>query len=152
VVSVTILHGEPQGRTWKCQRQRGGVKCGWLNGARKKKCEKCGGLRPRKRVSAAKRAHETERDSISYEEAIRLNGGEHCGICGTTDRGPAGRRFHRDHDHRTGAFRGLLCFPCNSALRPYQTLEWLRSGVAYLERAEARRIGTLIDFSSLRDE
>ena len=64
--------------------------------------------------------------------------GETCGICG---RAPSGRRLHRDHEHvGAGHRRGLLCFRCNSALRTYMTLDWLRAAVAYLERAEARRV------------
>ena len=41
------------------------------------------------------------------------NGG--CAVCGT--RVPRGRgRFHVDHDHATGAVRGLLCAHCNVAI------------------------------------
>jgi hypothetical protein len=72
--------------------------------------------------------------ALSYEDYVALNGGEACGICGAV-RKPGGNRLHRDHDHRTGRARGILCFPCNSALRPYMTLEWLRAAVAYVERA-----------------
>ncbi|HEV2178334.1 MAG TPA: endonuclease VII domain-containing protein [Stellaceae bacterium] len=41
-----------------------------------------------------------------------------CAICGSAD--PRGKRgskyFHVDHDHSTGAVRGLLCLNCNTAL------------------------------------
>lgn len=73
----------------------------------------------------------------TYEEYVALNGGEHCSICGAK-RKPGGNRLHRDHDHRRGTPRGLLCFPCNSALRVYMTLAWLRKAVQYLERTEER--------------
>ena len=33
-----------------------------------------------------------------------------CGICGSE---PNGKDLHIDHDHATGAFRGLLCHSCN---------------------------------------
>jgi len=37
-----------------------------------------------------------------------------CKICGG---GPNGRgRFHFDHAHKTGKFRGLLCHNCNTAI------------------------------------
>lgn len=58
--------------------------------------------------------------------------GERCGICGAP---PKTKRLHRDHDHRTGRARGLLCFRCNRLLPTYATLEWLRSAVAYIERS-----------------
>lgn len=40
-----------------------------------------------------------------------------CAICGTTN--PGGqtvRKWHVDHDHKTGKVRGLLCFRCNIGL------------------------------------
>jgi hypothetical protein len=77
---------------------------------------------------------------VPYEEYIVLNGGEFCGICGA-ERKPE-RRLQRDHCHRTGHPRGLLCFACNRWLRGFMTVEWMRSAIAYLERAEARRIKT----------
>ena len=76
--------------------------------------------------------------SLDYEGFVKLNGGvEACGICGAR-RKKGGKRLHRDHDHRTGLPRGLLCFRDNTALRPYMTLPWLRAAVKYLERAEER--------------
>ena len=43
--------------------------------------------------------------------------------------------MHRDHDHRTGRKRGLLCFTCNRfILGKYATAEKLRSAADYLER------------------
>jgi len=47
-----------------------------------------------------------------YEILLTQQDGK-CAIC----RMAAGRkRLSVDHDHKTGAIRGLLCFPCNSAL------------------------------------
>jgi hypothetical protein len=70
-----------------------------------------------------------------YETFLALNGGvELRGICGAA---PKTKRLHRDHDHRTGRARGLLCFRCNAALRPYQTRDWLLAAAAYIERGEA---------------
>ena len=73
---------------------------------------------------------------LPYEQYVEINGGDHCGICGVKPE--PGKRLHRDHDHRTGKPRGLLCYPDNAALRPYMTLEWLRAAVAYSERASLR--------------
>jgi hypothetical protein len=60
---------------------------------------------------------------------------EVCALCG---REPTGRRLDRDHDHRTGDPRGLLCWSCNTRLRLRggDTLQWLLSAVMYVGRAE----------------
>jgi hypothetical protein len=76
-------------------------------------------------------------DELSFEDFAAINGGKFCGICGKTSNGI--RAFHRDHDHRNGGRpRGLLCFPCNSALRAYMTADWLRKAADYLDRADER--------------
>jgi hypothetical protein len=98
----------------------------------KKKCRACGKLRPKKRQPA----HRAILTAVTYDECVAMFT-ERCGICG---REPTGRKLHRDHEHKgAGAIRGLLCFRCNSALRSYMTLEWLRGAVAYLEAHEARQ-------------
>jgi hypothetical protein len=119
--------------SWKCQRQSKGLKCGHVNENRRRKCVECGKPRPpRKRPD-----HLTVLQNTTYEECVELFG-EECGICGALPKD--GRRHHRDHEHVAfGAIRGILCFRCNSALRSYLTLEWLRQAVAYLERFEERR-------------
>lgn len=40
--------------------------------------------------------------------------GNRCGICRTDSPGKA--RWHGDHDHKTGKFRGVLCGRCNLGL------------------------------------
>jgi hypothetical protein len=76
-----------------------------------------------------------------YSVFLALNNGiERCWICGAE---PGARKLHRDHDHRTGEPRGLLCFRCNAALRPYMDWHWLDAAAEYLrsapERARAAR-------------
>ena len=39
----------------------------------------------------------------------------------------------RDHDHATGAVRGLLCFKCNSQLRAVEDGEFVKLALGYLE-------------------
>lgn len=115
-------------RTWTCQRISGSVKCGHKNPSRWRICRACGKTRP-----ARKRPSHLSALELTYEQYVEINGGERCGICGA-ERKPSGKRLHRDHDHRRAVPRGILCFRCNAALRPYMTLEWLRAAVAYLER------------------
>lgn len=69
---------------------------------------------------------------FDYEHYIKINGGEHCALCGQL---PKSRRLDRDHDHKTGMARGLLCHRCNRALPSWITPEWLRKAIEYLERA-----------------
>ena len=46
-----------------------------------------------------------------YEQLLQASGGC-CWLCGTAD--PVKNKyFHVDHDHSTGAVRGLLCAVCN---------------------------------------
>lgn len=116
---------------WKCQRQSGGVKCGASNPTRVRKCQKC--LKPR--PPRKRPAHMSALD-VAYTHYVTVNGGEHCGICGKPPE--PGKRHHRDHEHKgVGKPRGILCFRCNAALRPYMDLAWVRAAAEYLQRTEA---------------
>ena len=117
-------------RTWRCRRVKAGVKCGQLNLARKQRCTACGGPRPKRKQPA----HRAVLADMPYEEWEAVYGPS-CGICGRS--ATARRRLDRDHDHKTGRARGLLCARCNRALPSWVTGEWLRAAVLYLERAEA---------------
>jgi hypothetical protein len=52
-----------------------------------------------------------------YDKMLRSQNGT-CQICGssTPDKGGHFKFFAVDHDHKTGAIRGLLCIKCNSSL------------------------------------
>lgn len=103
--------------------------CGTQNLPRAKLCFTCGKPRPKRRRPPHMKALD-----LPYEHYVQVNGGsEACGICGA-ERKPGGKRLHRDHDHRLAVPRGILCFKCNAALRPYMDLGWLRAAVAYMER------------------
>lgn len=118
---------------WTCGRQSSGVKCGFFNAPRQRKCYVCGKPRPARK----KPAHMAALD-LPYDAYVELNGGEHCGICGRTrDQLPnPDRRLDRDHEHRgDGKPRGLLCRECNRRLKSYLTPLWLRLAAAYLERS-----------------
>lgn len=117
-------------KTWTCQRVTAGKKCGHVNVAPHKICRGCGKTRP-----ARKRPAHIVALKLPYEEYVRISDGkDQCFICGRTQK-EGGRRLHRDHDHRTGKPRGILCFPCNAALRTYMTPQWLRRAAYYLERS-----------------
>lgn len=48
-----------------------------------------------------------------YDEMLAAQNG----VCRLCERPcPSGKRLAVDHDHDTGVVRGLLCFPCNSAM------------------------------------
>ena len=109
-------------RKWRCR------SCMSMNEPRTRKCGACDRKRPPRRRAKHLAA------KLSYEEHVKRNGGEWCGICGNPPK-EGGKRLHRDHDHvGAGMARGVLCFRCNAAVRTYMTLEWSRALVAYLER------------------
>ena len=63
-----------------------------------------------------------------------------CAICGTNKpsktRGRV-KRFHVDHDHKTGKIRGLICKSCNIALGEVEdNIHILKSMIQYLESHE----------------
>lgn len=68
-----------------------------------------------------------------YAAMLDAQGG-HCALCSNT---PKTRRLHVDHDHRTGAVRGLLCHRCNRALASWVTPEWCYAVARYLNRGGA---------------
>jgi hypothetical protein len=66
--------------------------------------------------------------------ALRERQGDACAICGTT--GP----LSIDHNHATGAVRGLLCATCNFMVgHGKDDPELLRKAAAYLEGSDATR-------------
>lgn len=65
--------------------------------------------------------------------ALREKQGNRCSICGQTPHAP--ERFHIDHDHATGAIRGLLCRHCNSGLGFFKDdVGRLAAAIGYLSR------------------
>lgn len=87
---------------------------------------------PEKARAADRRKYERNRDRMWEQRILRDFGltaggfkqmlaaqGEVCAICGqpeTTTRNGVVKRLAVDHDHETGAVRGLLCARCNKAL------------------------------------
>jgi len=113
-------------RIWTCRRQSRGLKCGAVNPLRNRNCMGCGKPRP-----ATKRPAHMGALDMPYEAWVERFG-DVCGICGRT--ASATRRLDRDHDHRTGEPRGLLCALDNRSLPRHVTTEWLLAAHAYLTR------------------
>lgn len=113
---------------WTCQRSELGVVCKHRNENKYRRCQSCGKPRPPRKRPAHRKALE-----LPYEHYLALNGGiERCAICGAPPR--EGRKLDRDHCHRSGEPRGLLCHVCNRTLGNRITPDWLRRALAYLER------------------
>jgi hypothetical protein len=65
-----------------------------------------------------------------YDRLLQKQEGA-CAICGC--KCTTGKRLAVDHDHETGAVRGLLCLPCNTALGAFKDQpELLRAAISYL--------------------
>lgn len=121
-----VLRTVSRRRVWTCRKCR----AQWPRTITNCRTDGCTGRKPRAQPNSS-----TTALAIPYEDYVRLNGGEHCGICGRVP--DFGRKLHRDHDHRTAEPRGVLCFQCNHRLRVGITLGWLRLAVRYLERTAA---------------
>jgi hypothetical protein len=80
--------------------------------------------KPRRKVYRSR----TGLELAAYEARLAAQGGV-CAICG---RPPKTRRLDVDHEHKTGAVRGLLCHRCNRNLPTWVTLEWLKAATEYL--------------------
>ncbi len=115
----------PRTKTWTCPKRS----CRTVNISPKRTCRVCG------TAKKTRRPKHLVALELPYETYIGINGGEHCGVC-RARRKEGGRRLDRDHDHRTGKPRGLLCHRCNRKLDSVTTPEWLRAAAAYLERTK----------------
>ncbi|MGV9891761.1 endonuclease VII domain-containing protein [Streptomyces sp. NPDC003395] len=104
-------------------------------------CRACNAVKTRERYVARGGAE------FAYEQALKYNygmtmadykerlesQGHRCAVCGEESE----RRLHVDHDHRTGAIRGLLCEWCNHAIgKAKDDPARLRAMAEYLERHE----------------
>ena len=70
-----------------------------------------------------------------YDARLAQQGGG-CAICETKNPNHFSGRFQVDHDHQTGAVRGLLCSGCNGGLGLFKDdAERLKAAIDYLQRA-----------------
>jgi hypothetical protein len=90
----------------------------------------------RENIDALKEKGRFARYGVTEEQFVALLEGQggRCAICFSDDPG-RGKDWNVDHDHATGAVRGLLCSKCNLALGGFRDdASLLRSAVAYLMR------------------
>lgn len=118
---------------WSCVN----AACRHRNEARRRKCELCGWSKRKSRAQA--RVKPTDDYSVYLKVAQDAHGvtDESCCVCGRPK--PLGKRHDREHDHKTGLPRGIVCYRCNKELLRHGDLESARLVVAYLERVEAWR-------------
>ena len=88
---------------------------------------------PEKARAGIRRWNLMRKFGISVEDYdVMLQGqGGLCALCGRSERALA-KRLAVDHDHDTGAVRGLLCGPCNVVLGYIENTEWYPKALAYL--------------------
>lgn len=73
--------------------------------------------------------------SLEYEAMLALQSGG-CACCGAVAN-RTGKRLFVDHDHVTGAIRGIICHKCNAGIGALgDDAEGVRRALAYLERAQ----------------
>ena len=126
-------------------------RCWQRQGAPKRACLSCGeefsadvmqGQKCRPCVSSAahgKRIVETYGLSAEmYAELLAFQGGA-CFVC---RRKPGAKRLHVDHDHTTGAVRGLLDKACNRDILGHlrDDVDALHRAISYLEEPPAKRL------------
>ena len=74
-----------------------------------------------------------------YDQLLDAQGGV-CAICSSRDSGYKTGVFFVDHDHVTGATRGLLCSLCNITLGQFRDdPQRFRAAADYLETYPTRR-------------
>jgi len=67
----------------------------------------------------------------AFHTMVEAQGGK-CAICAQP---PKRGRLHIDHNHQTGAVRGLLCSPCNTGLGLFaENPQNLNSAISYLQK------------------
>jgi hypothetical protein len=81
-------------------------------------------------VRKKRRIHEKYGLTIEdYSKMVSAQGGA-CAICGSVE------KLAVDHDHKTGAVRGLLCYRCNTGIGFLKdSTSVLASAIRYLEKS-----------------
>lgn len=151
--------GEPLRRCKSCKQIKPLASFALSKGRRTHTCKPCGVERHKKWktedperyrrcISRTNRKRQLKKYGLSvsdYQTLLALQGGV-CAICREpeTKKGVYGEvvRLSVDHDHSTGAIRGLLCDSCNILLgRAREDPAILRDAAAYLEE-HARKVAS----------
>ena len=92
----------------------------------------------RTRQERESRLQRKYRIGVAEFDALLAAQGDRCAICGADV--PNGYGWHVDHDHKTGAVRGILCSGCNIGIGHLKDdPAILRAATAYLESYPLRR-------------
>jgi hypothetical protein len=86
-------------------------------------------VRCRDKARAYHRKHLYGLTAEAYAALLDSQGGK-CAICALPPR--EGKTLHVDHDHTSGAVRGLLCARCNVKIGVYESPGFLDAAAAYL--------------------
>lgn len=91
--------------------------------------------RPKKKSQCCKscrtKSHLKLTYNLTHEDYIQMLQGQQ-GLCAICFKAPK-TRLHVDHNHTTGAVRGLLCFQCNAGIGHFQEdLRALNQAIKYL--------------------
>lgn len=106
--------------------------------------------RYRRTLSAVQREHKNRRDAlranygmtIAEYDALLFSQNEVCAICKKPS--PNFRRLSVDHNHETGAIRGLLCALCNVAIAAVERdPNWAKRAEFYLWAHSQRKVNTM---------
>jgi Recombination endonuclease VII len=123
-------HASAEARERNLQRQRGPGQCGTRGCTRPKLQYKTGNFdiqcamhfkkrwKSPQRVATTRNSELKRRYGISldeYNQLLKKQRGR-CAICHTSKPNGKDSMFYVDHDHKTGAVRGLLCHSCNIGL------------------------------------
>lgn len=97
-----------------------------------KPCHNARAKESRERLHGGSRHyHLVRRYGVTAEQVDALIAQQQ-GLCAICGEGPA---EHVDHDHATGAVRGIRCFRCNAGLGSFRdNPEWLGKAIEYLGR------------------
>ncbi len=87
-----------------------------------------------KSKASRKKHHLKSKYGLTIADVVEMQKqqGNKCAICGCKFNKP----HHIDHDHNTGAVRGLLCGECNLGLGKFRdSLFILKAAIQYLEKS-----------------